>query len=62
MELFPGKHLLLLQQNYHINLRDYNGNISEKNTYFPWNLEDAVHQININTANRIYTESSRPYE
>ena len=53
MELFPGKHLLLfsrrllLQHNYHINLRDYNGNISENNTYFPWNLEDAVHQINI---------------
>jgi len=52
IELFPGKHLLLfsrrllLQQNYHINLRDYNGYISENNTYFPWNLDDAVHQIN----------------
>jgi hypothetical protein len=42
--IFPGKYIiilskkLLLQKNYHINLTDYNGIVSEKNTYFPWNL------------------------
>jgi hypothetical protein len=42
--VFPGKYIiilskkLLLQKNYHINLTDYNGIVSEKNTYFPWNL------------------------
>jgi hypothetical protein len=30
---------ILLQKNYHMNLRDYNGIITEKNTYFPWNLD-----------------------
>lgn len=33
---------LLEQENYHINLSDYNGFINEKNTYFPWELEKAV--------------------
>ena len=43
--IFPGKYIiilskkLLLQKNYHINLTDYNGIVSEKNTYFPWNLD-----------------------
>ena len=42
--IFPGKYIiilskkLLLQKNYHINLTDYNGIVSEKNTYFHWNL------------------------
>jgi hypothetical protein len=42
--IFSGKYIiilskkLLLQKNYHINLTDYNGIVSEKNTYFPWNL------------------------
>ena len=42
--IFPGKYIiilskkLLLQKNYHINLTDYNGIVSEENTYFPWNL------------------------
>jgi len=46
--LYPGKYLiilsrkLLLQQNYHINLTDHNGIISEKNTYFPWNLDKCI--------------------
>jgi hypothetical protein len=36
---------LLEQENYHINLNDYNGFINEKNTYFPWNLDKAVKKI-----------------
>jgi len=43
-DIFPGKYImifskkLMLQNNYHINLTDYNGIVSEKNTYFSWNL------------------------
>ena len=33
---------LLEQENYHINISDYNGFINEKNTYFPWELNKAV--------------------
>jgi hypothetical protein len=46
--IFPGKYIiilskkLLLQNNYHMNLRDYNGIISENNTYFPWQLDDFI--------------------
>ena len=46
--IFPGKYIiilskkLLLQKNYHMNLRDYNGIISENNTYFPWQLDDFI--------------------
>jgi len=29
----------------HINIRDYNGFINEKNTYFPWNLDKAVEKL-----------------
>lgn len=36
---------LLEQKNYHINLKDYNGYISEKNTYYPWNLSEVVKKI-----------------
>lgn len=36
---------LLEQENYHINIRDYNGFINEKNTYFPWNLDKAVEKL-----------------
>lgn len=36
---------LLEQENYHINIRDYNGFINEENTYFPWNLDKAVKKI-----------------
>ncbi len=36
---------LLEQENYHINIRDYNGFINEENTYFPWNLNKAVKKI-----------------
>ena len=37
---------LLEQENYHINIRDYNGYINEKNTYFPWELDKAIKKIN----------------
>jgi hypothetical protein len=30
--------ILLNQNNYHINARDYNGIIAEENTYYSWNL------------------------
>jgi len=36
---------LLEQENYHINIHDYNGLINEENTYFPWNLDKAVKKI-----------------
>jgi len=51
-KLYPGNKQILIfskrlleQKNYHINLRDYNGYISENNTYFPWNLDAAVKKI-----------------
>jgi len=36
---------LLEQENYHINLRDYNGYINEINTYYPWELDTVVKKI-----------------
>lgn len=36
---------LLLQNNYHINIRDMNGIINEHNTYFSWELDGAVKHI-----------------
>lgn len=36
---------LLKQKNYHINIRDYNGFITETNTYYPWNLNEAIKKI-----------------
>lgn len=38
---------LLKQNNYHINIKDNNGNITEHNTYYPWNIDEAVKQIKI---------------
>jgi hypothetical protein len=46
--IYPGKYImifskiLLNQRNYHINARDYNGIIAEKNTYYPWNLREFL--------------------
>lgn len=37
---------LLLQRNFHINIRDYNGWINENNTYFSWDLDKAINIIN----------------
>jgi hypothetical protein len=42
---------LLEQNNYHINVRDYNGFITEENTYFPFNLDEAVKKIDENDGN-----------
>lgn len=36
---------LLEQENYHINLRNYNGYINETNTYYPWELDTVVKKI-----------------
>ena len=50
--LYPGKYImvfspeLLKQRNYHINIQDYNGFVTEKNTYFPWSLDKATERIN----------------
>ena len=41
---------LLKQANYHINMCDNNGFISEGNTFFAWNLEGAVEKIRQNAA------------
>jgi hypothetical protein len=46
---------LLEQQNYHINIHDYNGFINEKNTYFPWQLDKAVRKIK-----NIYKKTKHP--
>lgn len=52
--LFPYRYGLLFsrnllkQFNYHINISDNNGMITETNTYFPWNLSEAVAKINAN--------------
>jgi hypothetical protein len=60
--IFPGKYVMifskkiLLQKNYHMNLIDYNGIISENNTYFSWNLENFLEKIkqrNIEKSNEI---------
>ena len=56
--LYPGKYIiifskkLLLQKNYHINFQDYNGIITEKNTYFPWNLEEFINKIKKESSNK----------
>jgi len=49
--LYSSKYILIFskklleQQNYHINIYDYNGHINEKNTFYPWNLNKAVKKI-----------------
>jgi hypothetical protein len=54
--LYGGKQILIFskrlleQRNYHINVKDDNGRISEHNTYFPWNLDEAVRKIKDNAA------------
>lgn len=46
--IYPGKYILvfskklLLQTNYHFNIIDYNGIITEKNTYYPWSIDEFV--------------------
>lgn len=56
--LFPAKYFilysasLLQQRNYHININDHNGIISEYNTYYPWNLDKALDKIS-DSANEV---------
>lgn len=40
---------LLEQKNWHLNLGDQNGMISEFNTYYPWNLDEALEKIKKNS-------------
>jgi hypothetical protein len=40
---------LLKQLNYHINVNDNNGFITKGNTFFPWNLKEAVEKISENS-------------
>ncbi len=55
-KLFPATECLvfsrnlLKQINYHINMCDNNGFITEGNTFFPWSLQEAVEKIRENTA------------
>ena len=50
-QLYSGRYVLIFscklldQKNYHINIHDNNGIISETNTYYPWNIKDAVDKI-----------------
>lgn len=50
-QLYPGNNVLIFsckllkQKNYHINIHDNNGFITETNTYYPWNINDAVDKI-----------------
>jgi hypothetical protein len=52
MLIFSKK--LLEQKNYHINLADYNGHVTEDNTYFTWNVEEAIDKINAAPAYAYY--------
>jgi hypothetical protein len=53
-KLFPATECLIFsrnllkQMNYHINMCDNNGYITEGNTFFPWNLEEAIEKIKEN--------------
>ena len=55
-ELYPGMNCLIFsrnllkQFNYHINVTDNNGFISEGNTFFPCNLKKAVEKIKENVS------------
>jgi len=50
-QLFFGKKVmffsvkLLEQHNWHMNMKDHNGFVSEYNTYFPWNIDEALKKI-----------------
>jgi hypothetical protein len=54
-KLFPSTECLIFsrnllkQTNYHINMCDNNGFITEGNTFFPWNLQEAVEKIRENS-------------
>ncbi len=55
-KLFPASNTLIFsrnllkQMNYHINMCDNNGFITEGNTFFPWNLQEAIEKIQENAS------------
>jgi hypothetical protein len=57
--LYPGKNILifspklLLQTNWHANLRDKQGFISENNTFYPWNFTELLTKIKEQPDNEI---------
>jgi len=61
-KLYPGKYVLIFsrkllnQKNYHINIQDNNGMITETNTYYPWNINEAVDKIKKSTENTTMNE------
>jgi hypothetical protein len=61
--LFPGKYIIifskkiLLQKNYHMNLTDTNGIVSETNTYFPWDLNEYVSKNKTNLNEVIFHDN-----
>lgn len=61
-KLYPGRYVLIFsrkllnQKNYHINIHDNNGMITETNTYYPWNINEAVDKIKKSTENTTMTE------
>jgi hypothetical protein len=58
-QLFPGEYKLLLsrkllmQRNFHINILDHNGIVSEHNTFFPWELDAAVEALRGSSSNEV---------
>ena len=61
-KLYSGKYVLIFsrkllnQKNYHINIQDNNGMITETNTYYPWNINEAVDKIKKSTENTTINE------
>lgn len=61
-KLYSGRYVLIFsrkllnQKNYHINIHDNNGMITETNTYYPWNIKEAVDKIKESTENTTMTE------
>lgn len=43
---------LLYQNNYHLNLVDYNGIITERNTFFPWKISEGVEMLKYQQVHR----------
>lgn len=62
-KLFPATECLIFsrnllkQINYHINMCDNNGLMTEGNTFFPWNLEAAVEKIRENSLLPLHEEN-----
>ena len=61
-KLYSGKYVLIFsrkllnQKNYHINIQDNNGMITETNTYYHWNINEAVDKIKKSTENTTMNE------